>query len=116
MAQHACEVLDRLDAPVAEWRGALPEPAPPPGVDDALDVARRTAVDGRQRAVEGLFDDLQAVHDLRLQVRDELVSADDPDMRRVKPWVWLAESSGGNALTDSGAEVGCELRLSRYRS
>lgn len=85
-------------------------------LEDAFAAARLTSVDGRQRAVELEQSSLEALQDLRLHLRRQL-SGEPPHspLRRVMPWLWNADSSGGRPLTTSGAETGYELRLSRYK-
>ena len=85
---------DRLDEPAAAGRA----------------LARRTSADGRQRALDHRFDSIEELEQVRVQLRDELIQ-DGSDSR---PWVWRAATSGGEALTATGAETGYELRLSRY--
>lgn len=130
-------VIATLETPVSTWREVVvqqaaqphapaaspPSPPPPvapsPGlapVEDALATAGMTIDDGRQRAVDLEPSSLEALQDLRLQVRRRLC-AEPPDspLRHVMPWLWCADSSGGTPLTSSGAETGYELRLSRYK-
>lgn len=84
----------RLDAPVAS--GAA--------------LARRTSADGRQRALDHRFGSIEELEQVRVQLRNELVSQGSDS----RPWVWRAATSGGEALTAIGAETGYELRVSRY--
>lgn len=110
--------LDALDVPVAQWREELVgAPAGrgsgPFRVDAAVQAARLTAADGEQRVVEVPAEDLQALHDLRLEL--EAALAPVPELRNVRPWLWNAATSGGRALSPSGSEHGFEIRLSRYR-
>lgn len=103
--------LGQLALPVAQWRGSL---VPPPVAPDeaVVELARLTAADGQQRAVELEIGDLQALHDRRVEVQRLLAA--DPSLDRVLPWLWSRATSGGRALTPGGAEHGYELRLSRY--
>lgn len=113
------ETLRDLDVPVAQWRErvvATPA-APAPDLfrlDLALDAARLVAADGAQRVVDVPAEDLQALHDLRLEL--EAAFAPVPELRHVKPWLWNTSTSGGVPLSPGGAEHGFEIRLSRYRS
>ena len=113
-----------LDQPAKVWRetsadlygvarpSLLPVPNP---VDDALELADQVAADGEQRALEFRAASLDALHELRMAVRDELASAPEGSPRRhVGPWVWRWESQG-KPLTDAGETTGYELRLSRYK-
>lgn len=105
-----------LDVPVAQWREQVVA-APAPGsfrTDLALEAARLVAADGEQRVVDVAAEDLQALHDLRLEL--EAAFASVPELRCVKPWLWNAATSGGVPLSPRGAEHGFEIRLSRYRS
>lgn len=110
--------LATLDVPVAQWREELVGAPPVQGygpfrVDAAVQAARLTAADGEQRVVEVPAEDLQALHDLRLEL--EAALAPVPELRHVRPWLWNAATSGGRALSPSGSEHGFEIRLSRYR-
>lgn len=118
-----CDTLGRLNEPASAWRASLaplatapaaaPEPSP---LDRALELARTTAADGRQRALDLEVTSLDELLALRLATRDVLAasSADSP-LRYVVPWLWRTQS-GGRALTPAGARQGYELRLSRYRT
>jgi hypothetical protein len=80
----------------------------------ALALAKLTAADGKQRAVDYRASDLEELQALRLVLRDSLCSGPEgSELRYIRPWLWRFES-GGDALTDAGAELGYELRLSRY--
>lgn len=116
--------LARLDTRPAEWRVSLvgaPEPLPrgPIGterspLEEALDAAALTAIDGVQRAVEYGAGDLEDLLSLRLAIRNELASSPaDSALRHVVPWLWRTESTG-KALTTAGRDHGMEIRLSRY--
>lgn len=118
--QEAAHVRDRLLAtieglsqPAAEWRASLKQPAhlPPPSLDDALDLAKATAVDRRQRVLDMAFEDGQAMEDFRVQLRD--ACAADPELQHVRPWSW-SWSSSGQPMSESGVEHGVEIRLSYY--
>jgi hypothetical protein len=88
----------------------------PVALDAGLALARDTAADGRQRAVGLDAGGLDALHELRLQLRQAIRAepADSP-IRQVQPWVWSAASSGGTAMTPAGLQTGYEVRLSRSR-
>lgn len=116
--------IEGLDQPATRWRSIAAtiyetEPAPRSADMDptarALELAQQTAEDGEQRALDVPLGSLDALHELRMRVRSELAAtaAGDP-LRRVLPWVWRAESSGGRVKTTAGEEAGFELRLSRY--
>lgn len=130
-------VIATIGTPASGWREvvvqeearppatAAPPPSPHPAatplpsrdaLDDAVATARQTSGDGLQRAVDLEHSSLEALQDLRLQVRRRLC-AEPPDslLRHVMPWLWSADSSGGTPLTARGAETGYELRLSRYK-
>jgi hypothetical protein len=98
--------------------GDSPEPVarlttvPPAHSGQLIELAARTAADGKQRAAEIEWTDPQRMEDLRLQVRNELIAGGSP----VRPWIWSRRTSGGTALTDGGRVNGYELRLSCYRT
>ena len=79
-----------------------------------LDLARATAIDGRQRAV-GVQnpEKLEALRDQALAEIGDL--APDDATRFVLPWLWDGTRTGGRALTEEGEEFGFELRFSRYK-
>jgi hypothetical protein len=81
---------------------------------DLLGMARKTAADGRQRAIGTQTP--SALETLRDRARAEIngLPAHDPT-RFVLPWLWRAERTGGSALTPEGSEFGYELRFSRYQ-
>lgn len=129
-------VIATLGTPASAWRAAVGQEeaqpaaaATPPSrpssvpsltssnaVDDAVAAARLTSDDGLQRAVELEQRSLEALQDLRFHVRRRLCDGPpDSPLRRVMPWLWNADSSGGTPLTISGAKNGYELRLSRYK-
>lgn len=110
------ETIGDLDVPVAQWRERAVA-APATGVfrtDLAVQAARLVAADGEQRVVDVPAEDLQALHDLRLEL--EAAFTPVPELRHVKPWLWNATTSGGMPLSSGGAEHGFEIRLSRYRN
>jgi hypothetical protein len=112
--------LAELHVPWRDWRaqrlgtGAAAPTIGPSPYELGLAEAQQTAADGGQRAVPAAVEDLQALHDLRVELRDRL--AQDPETANVRPWVWNAATSGGTALTPGGEEHGFELRLSRYKA
>ncbi len=86
-------------------------------VTAGLELARATARDGKQRAIELIPGSLEELQGLRLELRDAICAgADDAPTRHIRPWLWNASSSGGQALTQAGETTGYELRLSRYQS
>ena len=108
-------VLADLGTPWQQWRAerlaaAPTEPEDP--VAAGMTLARETAQDGQQRAVDVPVDDLEALQRARVELRDALQR--EGGLECVKPWVWQT-TSGGRPLTSYGAEVGYELRLSWYR-
>ncbi|MCB1000368.1 MAG: hypothetical protein KDB40_13815 [Acidimicrobiales bacterium] len=93
------------------------EPSTPDGViEHALALARATAVDGVQRALDVRFDSLDSLletrHRFRLRLTTEPV---DAPVRYVMAWVWREQSTGA-PLTDAGRATGYELRFSKYRT
>jgi hypothetical protein len=92
------------------------EPAKHSAVDAALDTARRTAADVKQRAVDYLPASLEDLLSLRFSIRNALASSPNgSSLRQVVVWIWRPESKG-SPLTAIGRKHGMELRLSRYRS
>lgn len=79
----------------------------------ALDLARLTADDGRQRGLDVEFASLEELQALRLDVRRGICTGADDRLRHVMPWLWSVASTG-RPLTAAGASCGYELRLSRY--
>lgn len=130
-------VIATLGTPTSAWRevvvheepqpsvAAAVPPSPPPvqtplpspdTLDNAVAAALQTSGDSRQRAVDLEQDSLEALQDLRLQLRQRLCAEPNGSpLRHVMPWLWSADSSGGKPLTTSGAETGYELRVSRYK-
>lgn len=114
------DVLGALGSPWSAWRtGHLGIPAGPTATESTVDpvsagvaVARETAVDHQQRAVDARVDSLEDLQRARVELRDALQA--DPELTSVKPWIWQTQS-GGQPLTALGAEVGYELRVSWYR-
>jgi hypothetical protein len=90
---------------------------PSVAIEEGLALARATANDGRQRAIGLEVGGLEALHELRLELR-RACGAEPPDfsLRTVQPWLWSAATSGGAAMTPAGLHTGYEVRLSRGRS
>jgi hypothetical protein len=117
-----CDTLGRLDEPASAWWASVAPQAAPAATPEPLlldrthELARTTAADGRQRALDLEVTSLDELLELRLAIRDALAAspADSP-LRYVVPWLWR-NRSGGRALTRAGARQGYELRLSRYRT
>lgn len=119
-------VADRLIWWIDEVEAARPLPvrelAAPPTVDhleDGLKLAALTQSDGVQRGLDTPELSPEELEELRLQLRDALLSA--PTVRglevtQVRPWLWRAETSGGVGLTTGGEQTGYELRVSKYQS
>ena len=78
----------------------------------AARLARLTAQDGQQRALDYAAGSLGELQELRLAVRDEFRRPESP-LGSVTPWLWDAATSGGQALTEAGRVHGYELRFSR---
>ena len=78
----------------------------------AARLARLTAQDGQQRALDYAAGSLGELQELRLAVRDEFRRPGSP-LGSVMPWLWDASTSGGQALTEAGRVHGYELRFSR---
>ena len=78
----------------------------------AARLARLTARDGQQRALDHAAGSLGELQELRLAVRDEFRRPGSP-LRSVTPWLWDASTSGGAPLTQAGRSHGYELRFSR---
>ncbi len=106
-------VLGSLESPVSAWRAEwLAAEAVVSPEDAAIAAARATAEDGRQRAVDVAVEDLQVLHDLRIELRTRF--KEDDQLRHMLPWLWNASTSGGQALSAGGEDHGYELRVSRY--
>ena len=100
------QTLDESSAKWQDWRsGRMDQP-----VSSGLALGRRTDADGRQRALDHRFGSIEELERVRAQLRDALVE----EGSATRPWVWRAATSGGSALTATGAECGYELRVSRY--
>lgn len=116
-----CEAIEMLDRPPAEWRAhvvgtpaAEPAPAPSP-VDVGQAAAAATADDGVQRGLDVTAGSLDELLGLRVAIKQMIRAQHSASpLRRVRPWIWRQESSGGVPLTRLGALEGYELRVSRY--
>lgn len=106
----------RLGEPAVTPADNEEEPRPVDAVDEAIGLARLTAADGRQRALDRPVGHLEELQVLRLGVRQAIADSPDERLRHVMPWIWVTASSGGQALTGGGRHTGYELRLSRYRT
>lgn len=117
----ARELVGSLGTPWTRWRvGWLSDleqvhenSGPSTPADELWDLIVATSEDGKQRASLSVSGEL--LEDLRDRAR-EMISATTADSatRRVLPWIWSAQTSGGRALTADGERMGAELRLSRY--
>jgi hypothetical protein len=122
--------LESIGGSWPSWRSeqltAVPPTTPEPvaGVAErrdmlevALGIAKTTAQDGRQRALDHPLADLEDLQQLRLAVRQAICAAPaGAPLRHVLPWLWNATTSTGHALTPTGRESGYDLRLSRYKA
>jgi hypothetical protein len=115
------EVLEGLGSGWTQWRvdrlgiSAADLKATRDPVDEALELARATAADHRQRALEFRPGSLEALQQLRHDVLAAIRSTGQAGLLHVRPWLWQV-TSGGRPLTVSGNDVGYELRLSWYGS
>ena len=75
-------------------------------------LAKLTAQDGQERALDYAAGSLGELQELRLAVRDEF-RRPESRLGAVTPWLWDAATSGGQALTEAGRVHGYELRFSR---
>lgn len=89
---------------------------PSAAIQEGLMLARATASDGRQRAIGLEVGGLEALHELRLELRRACRAESASSLHTVQPWLWNAVSSGGAAMTPAGVRTGYEVRLSRSRS
>jgi hypothetical protein len=116
--QSAARTLDDvLSRTGTSWTQAKPDHS---ALNEAIaigaDIARLTADDGQQRAVDVHASGIEPLHMWRRRL-DEVITSSPPGdpLRQVRPWVWSVQTSGGVPLTPSGDASGYELRLSRYR-
>ncbi|HVV76397.1 MAG TPA: hypothetical protein VHC43_10205 [Mycobacteriales bacterium] len=108
---------DVLDGLGKSWTHAKPEHvALNEAVASGLELARETAHDGQQRAVDVRASEPEQLDRWRRRLDKTLreMPGQDP-MRHVRPWLWDSQTSGGAALTPAGLETGYELRLSKYQ-
>lgn len=92
------------------------DPLPAAAVSEAIALARATANDGRQRAIGLDVGGLDALHELRLQLRRACrTESPDSSLRSIESWLWSAATSGGAPMTSAGRQTGYEVRLSRSR-
>ena len=116
------DVLGALGTPWREWRAQrLSVPVEPEWDErdpeqEALALARLTADDRAQRALDFEATDLEQLKELRADVADLIGNDRSSALSHVRPWIWSAASTDGEPLTDAGATVGFELRLSWYKS
>lgn len=116
------DVLGGLGTPWREWRADRLSVPPEPEYDerdpeqDALTLARATASDRQQRALDFEATDLEQLKELRADVAELIGNSGDNALRHVRPWLWSASTSGGEPLTEAGSTLGFELRLSWYKS
>jgi hypothetical protein len=115
-------VLDDLGTPWSQWRADRLSVPPEPHYDErdpeeeALELARLTAADHAPRALEFEATDLEQLKELRADVADLIGRETSSALRHVRPWLWSADTTDGRPLTEAGATVGYELRLSWYKS
>lgn len=119
----ARDLVASLGTPWTEWRaGWMTEVAGEVEIgeqtatrDDLWELIVATADDGMQRASDAHVESGESLEDLRLRARELIISApQDSATKYVLPWTWSSQTSGGHPLTSAGAELGAELRLSRY--
>jgi hypothetical protein len=87
------------------WDNAL-------SIREAINQSISVQENGIQQAVEVKASGLYELHEFRVRIRDALNRLNAENT--VKPWIWCEKTSGGKALTDYGAKVGFEIRLSRH--
>ncbi len=116
------DVLGALGTPWREWRAQrLSIPVEPEWDErdpeqETLALARLTAEDRGQRALDFEATDLEQLKELRADVADLIRQERSSALAHVRPWIWDAASTAGEPLTEAGAAVGFELRLSWYKS
>jgi hypothetical protein len=104
------EALSGIGEPWTEWRQTLLGDT----VGLGLRLARDTASDGQQRALDVQPESLEWLQELRVELRDACASEDG--LSTVAPWLWNVHTSGAKALTPAGKECGYEVRFSRSSS
>lgn len=108
-------VLTGLHEPWSSWRERhvpVVAPATVDLVDEAMTLARATATDGAQRALDRELGSLEELKELRVDVRQRLRAE---GVSAVTPWLWNAATTDGSPMTAAGRRVGYELRFSRSR-
>jgi hypothetical protein len=116
------DVLGALSTPWREWRAKrLSIPVEPEWDErdpeqEALVLARLTAEDRAPRALDFEATDLEQLKELRVDVTELIKQDRSSALSHVRPWIWNAASTDGKPLTEAGATVGFELRLSWYKS
>ncbi len=114
------DVLDGLSAKWSAWRaerleaGGSVEPRPTDPTDHALELARLTAADHQQRALDFAPSSLEELQALRLILMHRIKASDDSALLHVVPWLWRWASKG-QPLTNAGRETGYELRVSWFK-
>jgi hypothetical protein len=105
-----------LEALGKRWTHAKPEhSALNEAVATGVELARETARDGQQRAVDVRANEPEQLERWRRRLDKTLRETPGQDpIRHVRPWLWSSQTSGGAAITPAGLETGYELRLSRY--
>jgi hypothetical protein len=116
------DVLGALATPWRDWRARrLSIPVEPEWDErdpeqEALALARLTAEDRAPRALDFEATDLEQLKELRVDVAELIKQDRSSALGHVRPWIWNAASTDGKPLTEAGATVGFELRLSWYKS
>ena len=88
-----------------------------PDLVQGLEAARLVGADHQQRAVPLEFTDADhaaSYRDRLLSALAKLAATGDTAIAHVRPWVWTPTSQG-RALTDAGARIGVEVRLSYHQ-
>ncbi len=110
--------LNETDGPIAstDFSVTLAQPsshAKPlqltPNVDYAVERAKLTELDTRQRVYEFPWANETSVREFISLLDPALVNS---EIVHARPWVWFASSSGGQPLSPLGKDTGLELRLS----
>jgi hypothetical protein len=96
-----------FESSVGTSRPALPAPV----VDHACAVAALTEYDGAQRTYEYPWRSVEEATEFRERLAAE---TRERGLIHAQPWLWYAETSGGQALSPSGRDTGIEVRVSFY--
>ncbi|HET7431256.1 MAG TPA: hypothetical protein VFJ89_07100 [Nocardioides sp.] len=121
--QAARDLIASLGTPWADWRTgwmtqvarAIEASEPATTQDDLWELIVATAEDGEQRASDAHTDSGESLEDLRDRARELIIASPEGSAtKRVVPWIWSSQTSGGQPLTSAGEALGAELRLSRY--